>query len=180
MKIVKFDILNDSQRTQAAQMLTDEIPEGWATLSHAEKEIEECEEDPEYLLFAAVQDDEVVGWAGLEPPRYDGKVFELHPLVVRGDMQGKGIGTKLLKFIEKTAKEKGGTVLILGASDENDGGETSFANVDLYNNLHEKLANFTPGTHQTAFYLKCGYTVTGVIPDAYGTGKPDIHMAKKL
>ena len=179
MEIVKFNTLNNFQRTQAAQILTDEIPEGWETLSDAEKEIEECEENPEHTLFAAMQGDEVVGWAGLES-QYDGRVFELHPLVVRGDMQGKGIGTKLLKFIEKTAKEKGGTVMILGASDENYGGETSFANVDLYENLHEKLANFTPGTHQAAFYLKCGYTVTGVTPDAYGAGKPDIHMAKKL
>ncbi len=178
MKIVRFDTLNNFQRRQAAQMLTDEIPEGWATLFDAEKEIEECEENPEHILFAAVQDDEVVGWVGLEP-QY-GKVFELHPLVVRGDMQGKGIGSKLLELIEKTAKEKGGTVLILGASDENDGGETSFANIDLYENLYQKLANFTPGAHQTAFYLKRGYTVTGVVPDAYGTGKPDIHMAKRL
>ena len=95
-------------------------------------------------------------------------------------MQGKGIGTRLLKFIETKAKEKGGTVLILGASDENDGGETSLANVDLYESLHEKLADFNPGAHQTAFYLKRGYTVTGVIPDAYGIGKPDIQMAKRL
>ena len=178
MKIVKFNTLNDSQRTQAAQIMTDEVPEGWPTLCDAKKEIEECEENPEFILYAAVQDDEVVGWVGLEPQH--GKVIDLHPLLVRGDMQRKGIGTKLLEFVEKTAKEKGGKVLILGAGDENDGGETSFANVDLYENLHEKLANFTPGTHQTAFYLKCGYTVTGVIPDAYGVGKPDILMAKRL
>ena len=178
MKIVKFDKLNNFQRTQAAQMLTDEIPEGWETLFDAEKEIEELEENPEYILVAAMQGDDVVGWAGLEP--LYGKVFELHPLVVRSDMQGKGIGTMLLEFVEKAAKEAGGIVLVLGAGDENDGGETSFANVDLYENLPEKLANFTSGTHQTAFYLKRGYTVTGVIPDAYGEGKPDIHMAKRL
>ena len=178
MEIVNFNTLNDTQCLQAAQMLTDEIPEGWESLSDALTEIKECEENPEFILFAAVQDDEVIGWAGIEPQH--NKSFELHPLVVRSDKQSKGIGTKLLKYAEETAKTKGGLVLILSASDENNGGETSLANVNLYENLYEKLANFIPGTHQARFYLKNGYTLTGVVPDAYGIGKPDILMAKRL
>ena len=178
MEIVNFSTLNDTQRLQAAQMLTDEISEGWESLSDAMTEIQECEENPDYMLFAAVEDDVVIGWIGLEPQH--NKAFELHPLVVRNDMQGKGVGTMLLKLVEETAKAKGGLVLKLSASDENYGGETSLANVNLYEDLYEKLANFKPGTHQARFYLKNGYTLTGVVPDAYGIGKPDILMAKRL
>lgn len=34
--------------------------------------------------------------------------------------------------------------------------------------------------HPYEFYLKLGYTVVGVIPDANGPGKPDILMATRL
>ena len=39
MEIVNMQTLNQAQRTQAAQMLTDEIPLGWPTLSDAEEEV---------------------------------------------------------------------------------------------------------------------------------------------
>ena len=35
MKIVNFNALNEIQRTQAAQMLTDELSDGWAALTDA-------------------------------------------------------------------------------------------------------------------------------------------------
>ena len=130
------------------------------------------------MILAAVEDDEVIGWAGLLPEY--GKLYELHPLVVRNDKQGKGVGTILLNSIESAAREQGGLTLMLGAGDEKPGGETSFANVDLYSDLPGQMAQFNPGTHQTAFYLKHGFKVIGVIPDVYGTGKPSILMAKRL
>ncbi|CAK7018299.1 hypothetical protein [Tissierella sp.] len=68
----------------------------------------------------------------------------------------------------------------LGADDEVNDGETSFANVDLYDNLPMRIENFNPGTHQTGFYMKVGYKIIGVVPDANGIGKPDIWMGKRL
>jgi len=70
--------------------------------------------------------------------------------------------------------------LWLGADDENTPGETSFADVDLYDDLPRRLQEFDPGTHQAAFYLKQGFKIVGVMPDASGPGKPDIYMAKRL
>lgn len=46
-----------------------------------------------------------------------------------------------------------------GADDERDDGETSLANVDLYNDLPGKIRNFSPGTDQSAFYMKLDYKV---------------------
>lgn len=68
----------------------------------------------------------------------------------------------------------------LGADDEKVNGETSLAHVDLYEGLPMKLLRFSPNTHQTAFYMKLGYRIVGVLPDANGLGKPDIFLAKRL
>ena len=34
--------------------------------------------------------------------------------------------------------------------------------------------------HPYEFYVKMGYKIVGVIPDANGIGKPDIWMAKRV
>ncbi len=69
--------------------------------------------------------------------------------------------------------------IYLGADDEIGNGETSFANVDLYEDFPGKIKNFIPGTHQSGFYLKLGYKIIGVMPDANGIGKPDIYFGNK-
>ncbi len=178
MKIVNMNTLNEKQIEQAAQMLTDELPLGWATFDEAMDEIKE-RLVPQNTLLAAVEGEEVLGWGGILPS-YGGKVFELHPLVVVGHMQRKGIGTMLVKVLEEAARERGGITMWLGADDEKADGETSFANTDLYDNLPKHIKEFDPGTHQTAFYLKIGFKVVGVMPDANGIGKPDIYLAKRL
>lgn len=182
MKIIDMKNLDESQRTQAAQMLTKELPQGWPTPEDALEEINMLlgdEDEPEALFLSAVENNEVIGWCGILP-EYDGRVFELHPLVVRHDQQGRGIGKMLMAAIEESARKKGGLTMYLGADDEAPGGETSLANVDLYNDLPTRIREFDPGTHQTAFYIKLGYKVVGVVPDANGKGKPDIMMAKSL
>lgn len=185
MEIVNMQTLNQQQRTQAAQMLTDELPLGWATLADALEEVAdrvdniERDGDGESLFLAAIDGDDVLGWVGMLPS-YSGRVYELHPLVVRRDRQRRGIGTKLVRALEEAAKERGGITLHLGADDERPGGETSLANTDLYNDLPRHLRDFEPGTHQASFYLKLGFKIIGVMPDANGIGKPDIFFAKRL
>jgi len=180
MRIVDMKTLDEAGLKQAAQMLTDELPEGWATFDDAMEEIDECFSHEDGALFlAAVDSGEVLGWCGILP-EYGGKVFELHPLVVRGDMQGRGVGSVLMDAITAAAKERGAFTLMLGADDERPGGETSLANVDLYDDLPRRIREFDPGTHQSAFYLKHGFKVVGVMPDANGKGKPDIMLAKSL
>ena len=180
MKIVNIKSLNETQLTQAAQMLSDELPLGWPELSDAMQDMKELLNDESGAEFVAtIDDNEVIGWCGILP-RYDGNVFELHPLVVRHDWQRKGIGTALVNEIANIARSKGGLTIWAGADDEKPGGETSFANVDLYDDLPKRIKEFTPGTHQAAFYLKLGFKITGVMPDANGIGKPDIYLAKSL
>ncbi|WMM24800.1 GNAT family N-acetyltransferase [Tissierella sp. MB52-C2] len=178
MKIVNMNEIKDDLILQAAQILTDSLPIGWPTLDDAIDEIKE-RLISENVLLAAVEDDEIIGWGGILP-QYNCNVFELHPLAVKQNMRRKGVGAAIVKALEDAARSRGGITMQLGADDEVNDGETSFANVDLYDNLPRRIENFNPGTHQTSFYMKIGYKIIGVMPDANGIGKPDIYMGKRL
>jgi len=180
IEIIDMKLLNAEQLQQAAQILTVELPLGWATLDEAMDEINErLFEQDDNTFLAAVESGVVLGFVGILP-QYDGNVFELHPLAVRRDRQGQGIGARLVCAIEAAAKARGGLTLWLGADDEATPGETSLAGADLYSGLPRHLAEFAAGKHQSAFYLKMGFSIMGVMPDANGLGKPDIFFAKPL
>lgn len=179
MKIIDMSKFDEAQLNQAAEILTNTLNIGYPTFKDAMEEIEELLV-PENTLLAAVAGDEVIGWGGILAPGYDGNVFELHPLAVREDRQGKGIGRTIVEALEEEAKRQGGLTIWLGADDESEEGETSLADADLYDDLPSKLAAFNPGTHQAGFYLKMGYKIIGVLPDANGRGRPDIFFGKRL
>jgi aminoglycoside 6'-N-acetyltransferase I len=80
---------------------------------------------------------------------------------------------------EEQVRLKGGLTITLGSDDED--GMTSLSNVELYEDLWEKIKHIRNyKNHPFEFYQKMGYTITGVVPDANGVGKPDILMAKKI
>ena len=174
MIIVNLKTLSHDKLMQAAQILTQELPLGWPTLTEAEAEISiRWKDEPSALFLVAMQDGQVAGLGGLLP-HYNGNVYEIHPLVVRRDLQHKGIGAALVAELENTARARGALTLWVGADDEKPNGETSLANVYLYNNLPACITAFNPGTHPSAFYIKQGFRVIGVMPDANGIGKPGI------
>jgi aminoglycoside 6'-N-acetyltransferase I len=178
MEIANMSTLKRKQLEQAAQMLSDEIPYGWPSVEDAVEEI--CAQfASDNILLSLVDAGEVIGWCGILPS-YGGKVYELHPMVVRRDLQRKGHGRTLVAAAEEAARQRGGLTLWLGADDQKPGGETSLANSDLYSNLPDKIKSFDASSHHTAFYLKMGFKIIGVMPDANGVGKPDIFMAKSL
>jgi aminoglycoside 6'-N-acetyltransferase I len=180
--IVPMTTLSIEKHEQAAQILHDGFaehwPNAWPDVDSALEEVlglldEDC------LCFAALDDSgDVVGWIG-GLPDYDGQVIELHPLVVRVDFKGRGVGRMLVHTLEEAARESGATSMMLGTDDEN--GMTSLSGIDLYPNVWEHIAtiqNFK--NHPYSFYQRLGYVIVGVIPDANGFGKPDILMAKRL
>ena len=167
---------------QAAGLLVegfrDLSPEAWLDLRSARAEVRECLSPGRICLGVVDGDGMLAGWAGAIP-EYAGRTWELHPMVVRRNFQAQGLGRRLLKAIEAEVLKKGGRTIFLGTDDET--GRTSLSGRDLYRNpLGEisKIRNLD--SHPFEFYMKNGYIVTGVIPDANGPGKPDIFMAKKL
>lgn len=164
---------------QAAQLLHDVFaPQGsWETLAEASEEVQEML-TPERMVWVAMVGEEVVGWIG-GVPHYHGNVWELHPLVVNSAWQRQGIGSRLVDVLEQWVKAQGGLTIWLGSDDTHN--QTSLGGVDLYANLWERIRTIhNLNGHPYEFYQKLGYTITGVVPDANGYGKPDILMAKRI
>ena len=120
----------------------------------------------------------VVGWIGAIP-MYSGHVWEIHPLVVAAQHRRQGIGRALVQDLENTVSQKGALTLWAGSDDENH--ETSLSAVDLYADFPgaiRDVRNFRG--HPYEFYLRVGFKIVGVMPDANGAGKPDIFVAKRV
>jgi aminoglycoside 6'-N-acetyltransferase I len=122
---------------------------------------------------------ELVGWVG-GLPQYNGRVWELHPMVVRKEYRRRGIGRALVAAFEAEAASRGGVTATLGTDD--DSGMTSLSDVSLYDNLPAHIAAVRDlgRGHPFLFYRKLGFVITGVMPDANGPGRPDIYMCKPL
>lgn len=181
MKIV--DVTDeDSIIRQIAEILIDGFSDtgsnDWATMESAVAEVRASLSENRISRIAINKNGEVLGWiGGIE--EYNGNVWELHPLVVRRDVQKQGIGRALVEDLEREVKMRGGSTITLGTDDENN--RTSLGGVDLYPKTLENLSNIKNlRRHPFEFYQKLGYVITGVIPDASGFGKPDILMCKRV
>lgn len=153
-------------------------PDAWSDLPSAIGEVRESL-DAGRLSRVAVDDaSEVLGFIG-GSVLYEGNVVELHPLAVRVDCQGRGIGRALVLDLENCARRMGATTVLVGTDDES--GLTSLGGVDLYPDPLDHLRSLRNlRRHPFEFYRKLGYAVVGVFPDANGFGKPDIWMAKRV
>ena len=182
MRIIDLPSENERTIEEAAALLVEGFrehwPAAWPDLDAARDEVREWL-GSEHICRAAVDEDgAVLGWIAANS-NYEGNAWELHPLVVRPDRRGEGIGRALVADLEARVRERGGITLYLGTDDE--AGLTSLADVDLYPNVLERLANIRNlRGHPYSFYQKCGFRIVGVIPDANGFGKPDILMAKRV
>jgi aminoglycoside 6'-N-acetyltransferase I len=153
-------------------------PEAWPDLESALEEVRESFAVGRISRVALDEDGMVLGWIG-GISQYRGHVWELHPLVVRVNQQGKGIGRALVTDLEERVKEHGGLTITLGTDDVNQ--QTTLAGINLFPNVCEHLAHLRNLKHHPyEFYQKLGYAIVGVMPDANGLGKPDILMAKSV
>lgn len=153
-------------------------PEAWPNLASALEEVQESFAEGRISRVAFDEDGVVLGWIdGMS--QYDGHIWELHPLVVRVNQQGKGIGRALMADFEECVKERGGLTLTLGTDDVNQ--QTTLSGINLFPNIWEHVAQIRNlKQHPYEFYQKQGYVIVGVMPDANGPGKPDILMAKSV
>jgi aminoglycoside 6'-N-acetyltransferase I len=152
-------------------------PRGWPTLELAREEVASVMRDG--FARAMVDGSMVLGWIG-GLPEYGGRVWELHPMVVRREYRRQGIGRALVAAFEAEASRRGALTATLGTDD--DSGMTSLAGTDLYTDVPRHIAELRDlgRGHPFLFYRKLGYVVTGVMPDANGHGRPDIYMSKRL
>jgi aminoglycoside 6'-N-acetyltransferase I len=162
---------------QAAALLLEAFPGWMETLAAARNEVRELLA-PDHLCLAAFDGEQVLGWVGAIP-QYD-FAWELHPLVVRADARGRGIGQALVAALEARVAALGALTLYLGTDDDGDAPGTSVGGVDLFPDPLAHAARLEVIDHPAAFYRRLGYVVVGLIPDANGPGKPDVLMAKRV
>jgi len=166
---------------QIAEMLVEAFrenwPDAWSTLEDALEEVRDSFVEGRISRVAVDEHGNAAGWTGAR--YWYALVWELHPMVVKPSLQGRGIGRALVADLEEQVRKRGGMTITLGSDDEN--GMTTLSGVDLYPAPWEHIARIRNlKGHPYEFYRKCGFTITGVIPDANGVGKPDILMSKRV
>ena len=184
MKVMDAAAVGETTRQQMAEMLTEAFrlawPGSWDTPEKAMEEVEEALEDGKVCRVAVDEAGDALGWVGGKHTY--AKVWELHPLVVRPNAQGRGVGRALVLDLEERVRERGGITLQLGTDDET--GATSAYGVDVYEDIAGHIARLRivdpQWRHPLDFYRKLGFSVIGLMPDANGIGKPDILMAKRV
>jgi aminoglycoside 6'-N-acetyltransferase I len=179
--IVDFHRLTGAQLSGAAEVLRDalaHLPSGYGETRDAEAEVAVRRQSTDWLGYAALEGERVVGFIGaIMTYRHS---WEIHPLVVAPDRQGRGIGSALLAQLEARARSEGVLTLFLG-SDDDYGGTTLFGRDLLPNVLaHADTVEATARGHALTFYRRHGYRIVGLLPDVNGAGRPDILMAKRL
>lgn len=173
--------LGPRHRDRAAELLIEGFhehwPEAWPTLDDAREEFDEVLAlGP--ALGATGEQGTLLGWIAARP-EYDGNVWEIHPIVVAEETRGTGLGRALVMEIDTLASAAGVITLRVGSDDEDD--MTSLGGVDVYPDPLRHLSEIKDRKgHPFGFYLKCGFSIVGVIPDANGFGKPDILLAKRV
>jgi aminoglycoside 6'-N-acetyltransferase I len=182
VQIVDLQPGDETRIRQTAAVLVEgfreQSPDSWPTIEKALAEVRESFEAGRVSRVALADDGTVLGWVGAIS-QYDGRVWELHPLVVAPSFHRRGIGRALVTDLEAYLSARGAQTLWLGSDDET--GQTSLAGIDLYDDLPGHLAGIRNlNNHPYEFYLRLGYTIVGVMPDANGPGKPDIFLAKRI
>ncbi len=106
--------------------------------------------------FVAVEDSHVLGFVTLKP--VSDKALEILWLAVRRELRGKGIGTEMLRFVERWAEERNFEILVVKTS-----GDLSYKPYDETRRFYEKngfvriaLIDPYPGWGEEAMvYVKC-------------------------
>ena len=150
----------------------------WPDLPSARLTVLESLDDRKISRVALDESGKVIGWIGAVS-MYDGHVWEIHPIVVAKAHRRAGVGSALIRDLENLVRENGALTLWAGSDDENH--ETSLSSVDLYADLPAAIRNIQNlKDHPYEFFLKAGFRIVGVMPDANGPGKPDIFLAKRV
>jgi aminoglycoside 6'-N-acetyltransferase I len=183
MKEYSICYVNESKEImeQAAKILLETFPEAnmWPDLDE-EKALEIVEESisDENISIGIKINNQLIGWVGLLP-MYE-KTWELHPMALLPKFQGKGYGKILLNELEKIAQEKGIIGIFAGSDDETN--KTSLSEKEITgDNIFEEIKNIiNHKNHPYEFYVKCGYSIIGIVPNANGKNKPDILLWKNI
>ena len=110
----------------------------------------------DYEFTGAFEGDRLVGYACSGPTPATEGTFDLYWLAVDAAAQGKGIGTTLVREVERGLRDRGARMLLVETSSRPD-----------YSNTR-------------AFYARCGYTEAARIRDFYAPADDRIMLTTRL
>lgn len=135
---------------------------------------------PGNLSHMALLNGVAAGWISAFP--VNPHRWEIHPLLVDPACQRHGLGTLLVRQIERLLKERGVRIIQVSTTDATKA--TTLSSKDLFHDpigeLQRLDVNDPAIGHAYQFWLRTGYQVVGVVPDAGGIGVPDICLAKRI
>jgi aminoglycoside 6'-N-acetyltransferase I len=156
-----------------------EYAPGWLpTLADAKEEITDSLKPNKISRVMLNEQNRPVGWIGVIRQN-SGRVWEIHPAMVAKSEQGKGYGSALVRDIEQLARVAGVLTLCAGTSDQTNA--SNLSGIDLFEDPVGAIARIQSfKQHPYQFWIACGFTIVGVVPDAEGIGKPGILLAKRV
>ncbi len=110
----------------------------------------------EEIWFTTIEGDKPISIGYCAPEQLTDRTFNLYAIGVQENLQGQGVGKKMMRFIEEYLQSRGNRVLIVETS--------SMPEFDL----------------TRKFYHKIGYTQEAVIRDFWKEGDDKIIFWKKL
>lgn len=126
------------------------------TLREVLHDYHEQDKDQGHRAFAWEEGQHLLGYVYHAPAPMTDRTWYLYWIAVAADQQGRGLGGKLLEFVEQDIRDRSGRLLLI---------ETS------------TTSHYEPTRR---FYLKYGYTLTATIPEYYATGDGMVVFAKPL
>lgn len=180
-RITDLEKTDTSTIEQLARLLYESFKDrtdSWPTIEDARQEVLKSLEPGRISRVLLDGDGRAIGWIGAIS-LYDGRVWEIHPIVVAQSERRQGHGRCLVQDLQALAEKRGALTLWAGSDDERY--ETSLGGADLYENPARAIADIRNlKGHPFEFFVKVGFSVVGFVPDANGRGKPDILLAKKI
>jgi ribosomal protein S18 acetylase RimI-like enzyme len=111
---------------------------------------------PDYEFTGAFDGERLLGYACAGPTPATEGTFDLYWLAVDAAAQGKGIGTTLVREVERELRDRGARMLLVETSSRPDYSDTR------------------------AFYARCGYTEAARIRDFYAPADDRIMLTTRL
>lgn len=135
---------------------------------------------PGGAAFVAFRHGRAVGWIAAQPS--DRCAWEIHPLLVDAAAQGLGIGRALVQRLERELTARGVLTLSVATSDWI--GATNLFGRSLFPDPIEHLRTMQTqaehAAHALPFWQRCGFALSGCVPDAEARGVHRYLLSKPL
>jgi ribosomal protein S18 acetylase RimI-like enzyme len=104
---------------------------------------------------------------------------EIKSVAVHPARRRRGVGRTLVMAAEERMRASGCVTMLATVGDTR--GRTNLYGADVIGDAPRLLAGFAcHADHPAGFFLTIGYRPVGLLPDAYGPGKHDLTLARRI